>query len=195
MCGVSHVGDEANGPRRRRPTARRTLRAVTRSHRLLSAALTGAVSVLLAGCSSGDPQRDSSGAIAEPGQTRLLKLRAGDCAADLRNSFDDLDRGANGVPLVRAVPCSKPHDGEILQIGPIDGEQWPGYGVVNGEAARSRPALRQRLSAANVPGGVTLISFSPSKERWNFEGQHEIVYVALFAQPQRGALKAVSGGA
>lgn len=168
---------------------------MTGSHRLLAGALTAAVSVLLAACGAGDPQRDSSGAITEPGQTRLLTLRVGDCVADLRTGFDDLDRGRNGVPLVRAVSCSERHDGEVLKIAAIGGERWPGYGVVKGEAARSRPALKRRLSAADAPGGVTLISFSPSEERWNFEDQHEIVYLALFAQPRRGAVKAVSGGA
>ncbi len=168
---------------------------MTRRRRRLAGTLTAAVALLLTACGSGDPTRDSAGAIAEPGQTRLLKLRTGDCIVNLRRSFDDLDRGRNGVPLVRTASCSETHDGEILQISPIDASSWPGYGVVLGEAARSRPALQQRLSAAKVAGGVKLISFSPSKERWNFEDQKEIVYIALFATPRRGALKAVNGGA
>lgn len=197
-----HVGDEANGPRRPHPPRRVRCAVVTRAattrHRASSGALAGALAVLLVSCGGAEPARDSSGTITTPGETRLLNLRAGDCIGDLHASIDDPDGGHNGVPSVKAVACSQRHDAEVLQIAQIDGDPWPGYSVVQGEAARSRAELRQRILKADVDGDVKLFSFSPSKERWNFEDQHEIVYIALFAKSQRGALKAagsVSGGA
>lgn len=162
---------------------------------MLTAALAAILAALLVSCGAQDPSRDGSGTITTAGDTRLLNLRAGDCIGNLRKSLDNPDGGANGVPLVRAVPCSQDHDAEILLFAPIgDGEEWPGYLVVSGAAASGRPELQRRLLAADVDP-VKLFSFTPTENRWNFEDQKEIVYVALFEQPRAGALKAFSGGA
>jgi hypothetical protein len=53
--------------------------------------------------------------------------------------------------------------------------------------------LQARLNrAARVtdtrPGQLTLLTFKPIQERWEFEDQHEVVYLLLYKQPQRGSL-------
>ena len=65
--------------------------------------------------------------------------------------------------------------------------------IVEGEAARGRPALQARLERVakqiGAPTGqLTLLSFKPIQERWEFEDQHEIVYLLLYQRPQRGPL-------
>jgi hypothetical protein len=171
-------------------TAART--TITRAR---TAALALGAATLLAACGGpAPPQRDGSGTVAKAGQISLLKLREGDCVADLRERIDNPDGAHNGVPRVRAVPCSAVHDGEVLQIAPIDdGEDWPGEAIVAGEASRGRPALQQRLDAVArrtgaKAGQLTLLTFKPIQERWEFEDQHEIVYLALLKRPQRGSL-------
>jgi hypothetical protein len=82
----------------------------------------------------------------------------------------------------------------VLEIAPIaDGDDWPGEAIVAGEAARGRPALRARLDRAarrtGAPAGqLTLLTFKPIQDRWEFEDQHEVVYLLLYKQPQRGSL-------
>jgi hypothetical protein len=165
----------------------------TRRHARTSLAL--AAATLLAACGAPTPpQREGAGAVAKAGEISLLKLREGDCVGDLRERIDNPDGGHNGVPRVRAVPCGRPHDGEVLRIAPIGGGGgWPGEAIVAGEAARGRPALQQRLDrvarrTGAKAGQLTLLTFKPIQERWEFEDQHEVVYLVLLKRPQRGAL-------
>ena len=94
------------------------------------------------------PQRNSAGAIDGPTETRLLELREGDCVANMRMGIEKPDGGHNGVPKIVAVPCSQPHDGEILLIEDIGDGDWPGAHIVDGEAARGRQGLTPRLARA-----------------------------------------------
>jgi hypothetical protein len=167
--------------------------AATRRRAL--APVTVAVTALLAACGSpAAPRRDGAGAIAKAGETRLLKLRVGDCMSNLRERLDNPDGGHNGVPEVRAVPCAAPHDSEILQITALDGKAWPGEAIVSGDAAAGTVALRERLDRAGAHGGArarqsfSLLTFKPIQQRWEFENQHAVFYVAVFAQPRRGRL-------
>ncbi|MEA2241737.1 MAG: hypothetical protein QOD24_1293, partial [Solirubrobacteraceae bacterium] len=101
--------------------AARTIR-----RRALISAPALAATLLLAGCGAKPaPQRDDAGAIVKAGEISLLKLHEGDCVGDLRERLDNPDGGHNGVPRVQGVPCAQPHDGELLDIAPIDdGDDW-----------------------------------------------------------------------
>jgi hypothetical protein len=146
-----------------------------------------AAGALLGGCGEDGPRRDAAGAIAQAGDTRLLKLRAGDCASNLRERLENPDGGHNGVPKVTAVNCSAEHDAEVLRIAPLGGGEWPGFEIVDGEAARGRSQLQPRLVRDKRAGGpLTIVSFRPTQPRWDFEDQHEILFVALFDRRQRG---------
>jgi hypothetical protein len=153
-----------------------------------------AAAALLAACGGSAPQRDGAGAVSKAGEISLLSLRVGDCVSDLRQRIEHPDGGHNGVPRVEAVPCADAHDGEVLLIAPLEGKDWPGATIVEGEAARGRIALQGRLDRATAQGGararqpLSLLSFPPTQERWEFEGQHKIVYLVLYRQPQRGRL-------
>ncbi len=145
--------------------------------------------LLICGCGESEPDRDSAGRIQGPGEVRLLKLHVGDCVGNLRTSLDNPDGGHNGVPKVEAVPCSEPHDAEVLKIAKVGDGDWPGFPIVDGEAARGRQQLQPRLTAADPSAGkLTLVTFRPTQERWEFEDQHQIVYLALYRKPQRGTL-------
>jgi hypothetical protein len=165
--------------------------ADTTRWRALATACATAVALLLAGCGEPAPKRDASGTIEQSGKTRLLDLRVGDCIADLRKSIDDPDGGNNGDLQITAVPCAEPHDGEVLRISSVGADiangPWPGSHAVDGEAARGRQALQARLTAP-AAGKITLVSFRPTQERWEFEHQRTIVFIALFAKQRRGTL-------
>jgi hypothetical protein len=164
--------------------------------RLVAALLTAAVAAMVAACGASAPQRNRDGAIAKAGSISLLSLHVGDCVGNLREGIRHPDAGHNGIFKVDAVPCADPHDAQVLRISGLAGGQWPGWSIVDGEAARGRVALQQRLSrvppssGASAGGRLTLFTFRPSQERWEFEGQRKIVFLVLYAKPQRGALQA-----
>jgi hypothetical protein len=177
----------------------RTVRAMTTADtiraRALAALATVGVAALVAACGASSPKRNGTGTIEKSGSTSLLKLRVGDCVSSLRKGIDDPDAGHNGIFKVEAVPCTAPHDGEVLRISGLGGGAWPGWSIVDGEAARGRVALQERLSRvtrgakANADGQLSLFTFRPSQERWEFEGQRTIVFLVLYAQPRRGAVE------
>ncbi len=151
-------------------------------------AVAAAAAALLGGCGEDGPQRDAAGAIERAGDTRLLELRIGDCIGNLRERLENPDGGHNGVPKVTAVACSEQHDAELVKLARLDDSEWPGFSIVDGEAARGRQQLAPRLARVKQPGGqVTVVSFRPTRERWNFEHQRAIYYLVLFDQPRRGA--------
>ncbi len=159
-----------------------------RRRALATVAATG-IAAAVAGCGAAAVQRDAAGAISKAGKSNLLELRAGDCVSDLRKQLiDDPTSSDNGVPTVNALPCAQPHDAEVLTISRLEGRDWPGSAIVDGEAARVREALRARLSRVQAAAGqrLTFVSFRPTQDRWEFENQHQIVYAVLYAKAQTG---------
>ena len=153
----------------------------------MAAAVT-AIAALLGGCGEDGPRRDASGSIERAGDTRLLELRLGDCVSNLRDRLEHPDGGHNGVPKVTAVKCSEQHDAELVKLARLDDGDWPGFSIVDGEAARGRQQLAERLARVKQFGGqVKVVSFRPTRERWNFEHQRAIYYLVLFDKPLRGA--------
>jgi hypothetical protein len=163
--------------------------SATRRRRLAAAATAAAVALVVGACGTTPPKRAASGAIDTTGKTRLLHLRTGDCVADLQQSIDNPDGGHNGVPLVTAVPCSAPHDGQVLLVSALGGGAWPGDVIVGGEVARGMQTLQKRLvrlSDADPHHQLHLFAFRPSQERWEFEKQHKIMFLVLYPNKQRG---------
>jgi hypothetical protein len=158
-----------------------------RGSRTALGALALIAAALLGGCGGDGPARDGAGAISRSGDTRLLSLRVGDCMSNLRERLGNPDGGHNGVPKVTAVNCSAEHDAEVLLTAQLGGGDWPGFAIVDGEAARGRLQLEARLERIERAGGpLQVVSFRPTQPRWDFEDQHEILFIALFGKRQRG---------
>lgn len=162
----------------------------TTRRRACTATLAAAVALLVAGCGDSAPKRDAAGHITKSGETRLLTLRTGDCVGDLRNSIENPDGLHNGVPKVNAVPCDQPHDGEVLLISRLGSGPWPGSAIVDGAASSGHSALQPRLAkASSASRPLQLYTFRPTQPRWDFEHQHEILFLVLDARPRRGAFQ------
>jgi len=163
--------------------------ADTTSARIRAAALAAVAAVLLAACGDSEPARNKAGMIEGTGEVRLLKLRVGDCVANLLKSVKEPDGSANGVPRVKVLPCAQRHDAQVVRIDDLGDGPWPGPTIVNGEAARGTDALQSRLAAALGGGRLSLFTFKPTQPRWDFEDQHRIFYLTVFPAPRRGALR------
>lgn len=107
--------------------------------RLLTVAL-GCCLLVLTACSD-DPaledttEREESGEIVEAGQTGMLRLRLGDCVVlpeDVVTGAEEYQPGEDPDVLLssmEAVPCSEPHDGEVVLRDPSafdDLDAFPG---------------------------------------------------------------------
>jgi hypothetical protein len=164
--------------------------ADTIRRKALATVAAAGIAVAAAGCGEAAVKRDATGKISKAGQASLLKLRPGDCVSDLRKQLiEDPTSSDNGVPTVNALPCAQPHDAAVLTISRIEGKDWPGSSIVDGEAARVREVLRARLSRLQdaAPGErLTFVSFRPTQDRWEFENQHQIVYAVLYAKARTG---------
>ena len=137
------------------------------------------------------PERDAAGTITKAGKAGLLKLRAGDCMTDLRERLDEPRRRrqrraeGHGRQLRRAARRGDPHDRDARRArsGRVRDRRRRGARAV---ARSCEPRLV--TAAGRGPGErLTFVAFRPTQERWDFENQHAIVYLVLYAKPQRGA--------
>ena len=91
------------------------------------------------------------------------------------------------MPKVTAVQLLGRARRRGLRIAALGGGEWPGFSIVEGEAARGRSQLQPRLVRAKRAGGpLQIVSFKPTQPRWDFEDQREILFIALFDKRQRG---------
>lgn len=91
--------------------------------------LAGAVAVTIAAGSLLSPERDEAGHITGSGRTVLSRLKVGDC-------FTGFGKDRTEV-LVTALPCTRPHDGEIVAEAMLsEGGIAPGDEGLEAEAAK-----------------------------------------------------------
>jgi hypothetical protein len=122
-----------------------------------------------------DAERDPSGRVREAGTESVFDLRVGDCVNDLEETTVEV--------AVEAVPCSQPHDAEVISSFeaprgrlPGRGQRLPGGGSALFEGARRRGRCR----------GADPFYLYPTEQGWG-NGDRQVNCVALFSQPRRGS--------
>ena len=127
--------------------------------------------VVAVGCggspaSGDDAERDASGEIVTAGRVGTQALQVGDC-------FDE--PADEGVQVVVAVPCTSPHDAQMVGRVPVVGDDaWPGAEGLGAEAS-DRCVLSARLVLDDdLPPGVSLSAYVPDERSWE-AGDRDIV--------------------
>ena len=94
----------------------------------------------------------------------VFDLKVGDCVASLGAGAE-----AEEVERVRTVDCSEPHDGEVVAILDVEGDDFPGEETLFDMGFEGCP------SEAST-------SLTPTEDSWNELGDREIVCIleALF---------------
>ncbi len=132
-----------------------------------------ALALVAAACNSGEPERDTSGAITESGSASVFALQIGDC-------FNDDPSFAETVAEVAAVPCSQPHDNEIYYEYSMTDSSFPGDdAALEAGAFRCLDEFDAFVGIDYLDSELDLFPITPTSESWT-EGDR-VVYCALYA--------------
>lgn len=133
------------------------------------------VTALLVVNSVGTAQRSAStGQITQTGHLSVLQLRAGDCF----QSPSGIQVGQL-VTQVTALPCTSPHDAQVVAQLPVAGSVYPGGAALD---AQAKPGCIARVKAdvdlAKLTASTKLLWLYPQAQAWT-EGQRTIACVVL----------------
>ena len=141
-----------------------------------------ASALLVAGCSSAgeqDATRDETGEVSENEDIGVLKLRQGDC---LIMPSDGI--AGEEVETLEAIPCTEPHDGEVLSIVTVDGDDeapYPGDEAISAEAQSGCLASFESITGTDfaIDTEWDMTFLSPTSDSWTLGDDREIVCIVL----------------
>lgn len=81
------------------------------------------------------------------------QLDVGHCVGELP--------GDGAVDRVRVVPCSEPHEAEVVAVHTLRGETWPGHEDVDAEVAAAC-----EMDTAQRDAGFSPVVWAPSQTGW-----------------------------
>jgi hypothetical protein len=114
--------------------------------------------------------RDSSGNVTERGTESLSNLQTGDC----------VESAAEGtvVTTVTVLPCSSPHQAEVVGVFELPNGDYPGQSQVDEQASSGcTDRLGSYAPAATEDSTIELLYFSPSRLDWR--NDREVICLAL----------------
>jgi Septum formation/Domain of unknown function (DUF4190) len=142
---------------------------------VLSGLWTLLIAVVVIVALANDAERDPSGRVREAGTESVFDLRVGDCVNDVEETTVEV--------AVEVVPCSQPHDAEVISGFELPGGDYPGEDSIF--RAADRRCSRELDAVAGAPGGEPFY-FYPTEQSWG-NGDRQVNCVALFSQPRRGS--------
>jgi hypothetical protein len=114
-------------------------------------------------------QRSATGQITKDGHLGVLSLRAGDCFQNPSGS-----QPASAITQVTAVPCTNPHDAQVIALLPVPGSAYPGRDAFR---AQAQPGCSASLKAvadnSKLTATMNLLWLYPLPQAWA-EGQRTI---------------------
>lgn len=141
-----------------------------------------AAAMLATSCTSAgeqDATRDESGQVSENEEIGVFKLRQGDCLMMPTQGI-----GGEEVETLDAMPCDQPHDGEVLSIVLVPGDDdapYPGDAAISAEAETgclsSFESVTGRDFATDPFWDLTFLS--PTSDSWTLGDDREIVCIVL----------------
>ncbi len=131
-----------------------------------------------------DAERDDSGQVASQGKLSVFDLRVGDCLLNIASKTGEQRD-------LEAVPCTKPHDGEVYTNIDLGDGDFPGDEFVAGKAERGCSA-RLRRQAPRTKDEI--LYFVPSKRTWDDEDDRTITCIAEYARQRTGTVAAQNEG-
>ncbi|TDC70343.1 hypothetical protein E1200_05420, partial [Actinomadura sp. GC306] len=126
----------------------------------------GVVALLLTAGSMLIVERDESGNVTGEGRTMAEALRTGDC-------FDGFD-GDEAKFLVTALPCSQPHDGEVIAKVQLSGDAYPGDEQVAKMADEACYLKNDHLQKSRHAADLEPYNIWPIRTTWN-DGDRQVV--------------------
>jgi len=131
------------------------------TRRVLATTALGFVAVLLSACGASETQRDEDGAVTERNDdASVFEIQVGDC-------YNLPEEDATEVETMAAVPCGDPHEAEAYHEIEIEGDEFPGAGVVDEQAATECQAEFDTF--IGMPYDQSTLDFyylSPTQDTW-----------------------------
>lgn len=142
----------------------------------------------LAACSSApEAARDDSGAVASEGSVDALSVKLGDCFKEPIAPPE----GINEVAEVVVVPCSSPHQGEVIAGFDLPDGDYPGDDAV-GTAGNER-CTSEFATLIGTPfeeSALDVSTYQPTESSWEELDDREVLCVVRDpAGPTTGTLK------
>lgn len=129
----------------------------------------GVVSVLVVRVETAAHRSATTGQIVGNGHLGVFSLRAGDCFQNPSGS-----QPATGLTQVTAVPCSSPHNAQVIAQLPVPGSAYPGRTAFRAQAL---PGCQARVAAvvdrSKLTPTMNLIWIYPELQAWA-DGQRTI---------------------
>lgn len=136
-----------------------------------------ALTVFATACSSSsttDAVRDESGEIVASDEVGVFRLQTGDCVVLPAEEADE-------VESLEGVPCSDPHDGEVLGMHLMTDVTFPGDDAVIAEAEVECLAMFDAVTGLDfvTDPDWNLNSLFPTEDSWDRLDDREIVCLAI----------------
>ena len=109
-------------------------------------------------------QTRTLGDVSGPTTANVRQVDAGHCIADLPRDGE--------VARVELIPCSHPHEAEVVGLLTLQGESWPGQVFVDNQVTRWC-----EMDSAQQEAGFQPVVWTPSQRGWR-QGDHRGVCLA-----------------
>lgn len=126
-----------------------------------------------------DAERDPSGNVTREGSVSVDDLRTGDCLKSVRES--------SALATVPAVPCSQPHQGEVVGEFNLSGASYPGESEIEVVALENCEAKLTAYAADNADEVEDLYYLYPRNSDWR-RGSRTVTCIAVHAD-RTGSLR------
>src|SRR5262249_14931594 len=114
-------------------------------------------------------QRSATGQITKDGHLGVFSLRAGDCFQNPSGSQAD-----PALTQVTAVPCTSPHNAQVITQLPVPGNAYPGRAAFGAKAKRGCSAsIAAVADRSKLTASMNLLWIYPLPQAWA-DGQRTI---------------------
>ncbi|MEU8796819.1 septum formation family protein [Spirillospora sp. NPDC048819] len=119
----------------------------------------GAVAVVAFLGSLVSAERDGFGNVTDKDKVLAAMLRVGDCF----NGFE----GDRIAPLVTALPCTQPHEGEAVAKLQLSGDEYPGDGEIRSQANDACDRKTLQLWKSRYARDLVAYNITPTRSTWD----------------------------
>ncbi|WP_165969182.1 DUF4190 domain-containing protein [Actinomadura sp. KC06] len=159
----------------------------------------GVAGFLLRGSDSGSSTSDDPGggrpttAVTKPEKVDALKMKLGDCINDDSGATTTATAEPVEVETVKVVPCSGPHDGEVLAVFKLPGDMLPSENQLR-RLAEEGCDKRITSKIRRDPAGASLATsyYYPTLESWT-SGDRNVTCVAVSATEGKKLTRPIRG--
>ncbi|MFB4305804.1 DUF4190 domain-containing protein [Actinomadura sp. GTD37] len=137
--------------------------------------------VIIAASDSGDDGARPSATRTKPKTVDAQKMKVGDCLNDNTTASAPSTTEPVEVDSVKIVPCTAPHDGEVMAVFRLPGATLPPEAQLRQQASNGcKLRTRARISRDPAAGGLANSYYYPTDASWR-SGDRSVTCVAVAA--------------